>query len=52
MALEIGRQGQLYLKKEAAYGVSESLAATNALRHINVGFAYDPFQRVTSTETP
>ncbi len=50
MALEIGRQGQLYLKKEAAYGVSQALAATNALRHINVGFSFDPFQRETSTE--
>lgn len=50
MALEIGRTGQLYLKKEAAYGVEEALASSNALRHINVGFSYDPFQRVTSEE--
>ena len=50
MAIPIGRKGQLYLKKEAAYGVEETLAATDALRHIDVGFAFDPFNRVTSTE--
>lgn len=50
MALQLGRQGQIYLKKEAAYGVEEALAATNALRHINVGFAWDPFARETSSE--
>lgn len=50
MTIEIGRKGQVYLKKEAAYGVEESLASTNALRHVEVGFAYDPFNRTTSPE--
>ncbi len=50
MALQIGRRGQLYATQEAAYGVSERLAVTNALRHIDVGFGYDPFARVTSPE--
>jgi hypothetical protein len=50
MALEIGRKGQVYLKKEAAYGTEEALAAANALRHLNIGFGFDPFNRVTSPE--
>ena len=50
MALQVGRRGQLYAKKEAAYGVSESLAAANAIRHIDVGMGFDPFARVTSPE--
>jgi len=50
MALQIGRRGQLYLKKEASYGVEEVLASANALRHTNVGFDSDPFARVTSEE--
>lgn len=50
MALQIGRKGQLYVKKEAAYGTAEVLASTNALRHIEVGFGVDPFNRVTSPE--
>ena len=50
MSLEIGRQGQLYLKKEAAYGVSEALTATEAMRHIDVGMTGNRFNRSTSTE--
>ncbi len=50
MALEIGRKGQVFLKVEAAYGDEESLAAANALRHIEIGFGFDPFNRVTSPE--
>jgi hypothetical protein len=50
MALQIGRKGQLYAKKEAAYGTEESLAAGNAIRHIDLGFGFDPFNRVTSPE--
>lgn len=50
MALQIGRRGQLYLKKEAEYGTEESLAATNALRHIDLGFSWNPYGRVTSPE--
>lgn len=50
MALQIGRKGQTYAKKEASYGVEETLAAANALRHIDLGFGFDPFNRVTSPE--
>lgn len=50
MTIPIGRKGQLYLKKEAAYGVEETLTATEALRHIDVGFGFDPYNRVTSPE--
>lgn len=50
MALNIGRKGQTYLKKEAAYGVAETLASANALRHIDLGFGWNPFNRVTSEE--
>jgi hypothetical protein len=50
MALQIGRKGQVYVKQEADYNVEEALAVTNALRHIDVGLAFDPFNRVTSSE--
>ena len=50
MSLKLGRQGQVYLVKESAYGSEECLAAGNALRHIEIGFAVDPFNRVTSPE--
>lgn len=50
MAIQIGRRGRLYLKKEASYAVAETLAATNALRHIDLGFTFEGFNRVTSPE--
>lgn len=50
MVQPVGRKGQVYLKKEAAYGVEETLAATNALRHEENTFGFDPFNRVTSPE--
>ncbi|MCP4200648.1 MAG: hypothetical protein GY769_01780 [bacterium] len=50
MALSVGRKGQVYLKKEAAYGVEETLSVAEALRHIEIGFGFDPFNRVTSPE--
>lgn len=50
MAIPQGRTGKLYVKKEAAYGVEEVLASANALRHVNVGFSHNPFQRVNSPE--
>ena len=50
MALEIGRQGQIFLKKESAYATEETITATEALRHIDVGFSFDPKARVTSPE--
>ncbi|MDP1570340.1 MAG: phage tail tube protein [Vicinamibacterales bacterium] len=51
MAIEIGRRGKLYIKKELEYG--ETLTAhdsTDALRHINLAMTTDPFNRVTSPE--
>ncbi len=50
MTIPIGRKGQVYLKKEAAYGTEETVTATEALRHIEIGFGFDPFNRVTSPE--
>lgn len=50
MAIPQGRTGKVFLKKEGTYGVEETLAATNALRHVNVGFTHNPFQRVNSPE--
>jgi len=51
MALNIGRKGKLFAKIEAGgYGVSETLAAINAVRHIDLGMSWDPYARVTSPE--
>lgn len=50
MTIPIGRKGQVYLTKEGTYGYEECLGAANALRHIEIGFAADPFNRVTSPE--
>lgn len=50
MALNIGRKGQVYLAKESGYGAEECLAAGNAVRHIEIQFGVDPFNRVTSPE--
>lgn len=50
MTLPIGRTGQVYLVKESTYGEEECLASGNALRHIEIGFGFNPFNRVTSPE--
>lgn len=50
MALKLGRQGQVFLVKESGYGAEECLSSSHALRHIEIGFAADPFNRVTSPE--
>lgn len=50
MTIPVGRKGQTYLKKESVYGTAESLAAANALRHVEIGFGFDPFARTTSPE--
>ena len=50
MVMPIGRQSQVYTKKEAVYGVEETLASTDALRHLDAALAFDPFNRVTSPE--
>ncbi len=50
MAIPQGRTGKIFLKKEAVYGVEETIAATNALRHVNAGFTHNPFQRENSPE--
>lgn len=50
MSLNIGRKGRVFAKLESSYGVSPGLAAGNAVRHVNLGITYDPYQRVTSPE--
>ncbi|KKK68086.1 hypothetical protein LCGC14_2947570, partial [marine sediment metagenome] len=50
MSIPIGRKGQIFTKKESAFGTAVALTATEALRHIEVGFGFDPFNRVTSPE--
>ena len=50
MAISIGRRGRVYVKQESTYGTFPSLAATDAMRHQNAVHAFDPFNRVTSTE--
>src|SRR3990172_6829259 len=50
MAIPQGRTGKLYGKIEADYGVEEALVSANAIRHINVGFTHNPFQRVNTPE--
>jgi len=43
--LTLGRQGQLYVVEESSYGVTPSLLATHACRHVNFGITYDPVGR-------
>lgn len=51
MAIEIGRRGRTYIKKESVYGETlTAFASTDAVRHINLGFDYQPFDRVISPE--
>jgi hypothetical protein len=50
MSLSIGRKGRVFAKKEAAYGVDPTLAAGNAVRHVNIGMSYDPYNRADSPE--
>ena len=50
MSLQIGRKGKIFLKKEAAFAVEESLAATDFMRHIDFSATYDAFQRTVSPE--
>ena len=50
MSLSIGRKGRVFAKKEVTYGVDPTLAAANAVRHVNIGMTYDPFNRADSPE--
>jgi hypothetical protein len=50
MSLSIGRKGRVFAKKEASYGVSPTLAAGDAVRHVNIGMSYDPYNRADSPE--
>lgn len=50
MALQISRKGRVYTKAETTYGALATLAATNAMRHIDIKFDYDPYNRVNSPE--
>ncbi len=51
MSLQIGRRGKLYGKIETGgYATLQTLAASNALRHIDFQAQYDPYARVNSPE--
>ena len=51
MALQISRKGKLYVKKEATYNETGiTPASADAMRHIDFGMTYDPFNKVTSQE--
>lgn len=41
MDQQIGRLGKLFVKAESAYGTAATMAAANALRHLDVGFTYN-----------
>lgn len=47
---QIGRIGRLYGAQEASYGTSAVLAATDAVRHLNLAFGQNPRNRVNSPE--
>lgn len=50
MNYQIGRLGRVLVAEEATYGVTPTLLATHALRHLAVGFDYSPKNRVNSEE--
>lgn len=51
MSLQISRKGKLYIKKEASYNETGiTPASADAVRHIDFGMTYDPFNKVTSQE--
>jgi hypothetical protein len=51
MSIDQGRTGKIWVKKEADYGVEETLASANAFRHIDKGsWDHVPFSRVASPE--
>lgn len=47
MALGISRQGQLYTVAESTYGVTPTLLATHALRHLSIEMPFDNKNRET-----
>jgi hypothetical protein len=50
MSLSIGRKGRVFIKKEVSYGVDPTLAAADAVRHVNIQMQFDPKARVDSPE--
>jgi len=51
MALNLGRTGRVYVKKESAYAdTGVTFSATDALRHVELGMEFQPFNRVPSPE--
>jgi hypothetical protein len=48
--LSISRQGQAFAKIEASFGVSETLAASNAIRHMSIALDVDNFNRENVNE--
>src|SRR6185295_2501900 len=49
-SLQLGRQGQLYAVAESTFGTVPAFASADAIRHLNVGFSFDPKNRVHSAE--
>ncbi|HWK09904.1 MAG TPA: phage tail tube protein [Vicinamibacterales bacterium] len=43
---QLGRVGTVFVAAEAAYGTAPGLAATDAIRHLNVNLGYNPRNRV------
>jgi hypothetical protein len=41
VAQQIGRLGKLFVKRQADYITAATMAATNAFRHLDVGFSYN-----------
>jgi hypothetical protein len=50
MSLSIARKGRLFIAEHSAYGDTPSILAANAMRHVNVDIAYDPYNRQDSPE--
>lgn len=48
--LQYGRQGQLYVVKEASYGAALAIASSDALRHMNFVPTYNAKNRVHNPE--
>src|SRR4051812_24458163 len=46
----LGRTGQVYVKEESTYGTAPTLAATDAVRHLNITLHNDPRSLAPSPE--
>jgi hypothetical protein len=48
--INVGRLGQLLIAEEDTYAVTPTLLASMAMRHLDFGATYNPFNRVASDE--